>query len=808
MTLQYLSIAWLLGIAFGSVLGWPPDMLAWLAVLPAGGLVLWRREPQARLISACGLVMVAGALRFSLAAPRFDEGAIAHYNGQRGVIVRGLVADEPDVRDRTINLRLRAQALQVAGRWRDVAGDVLVQVGRYPSYGYGDVLEVQGNLETPPEFPDFSYRAYLAARDIHTMLRLPHVQVLAEGQGNPVYAVLYTFKAHAQATIAGIIPDPEASLLTGILLGNERGIPASVQEAFARTNTAHVIAISGFNIAIIAGYLSQAGQRLFGRRRAVYFVVAGIVAYTVLVGASPSVVRAAIMGGMGVVALHLGRQNDALNAVAVSASLMTLHNPFALWDVGFQLSFAATLGLILLVPRFQTLTQALLGRFLPGDRAEQAIGLVNDAVIVTLAAQVATWPIIVYNFRQLAALGMIANFLVLPAQPAVMIWGGLATIAGLIFQPAGQALGWVAWLFLAYTIRMVEAAAQLPFAFVTVDNVPMLVPAMYYALLLTILSGSRFRFVVSALARQGRGGPITPKGAEAPTTNLTRTLLSKLNWRPSARILLTVGVVVVALVWLAAFMQPDGLLHVVFVDVGQGDGIFITTPGGRQIVVDGGPSPSMMASAVGRRLPFWDRSLDLVVLTHPNEDHLAGLLPLIERYTVDFVLAGGGESRAPSYARWRSQVERRSQPPVVPRAGMRIDLGDGAWVEVLNPLGVPTGDENDDSAVLRLGLGEVTFLLTGDLEETGEELLLRSGQTVQSTVLKVGHHGSRGSSSARFLEAVQPQVAVISVGQNTFGHPAPEVLARLEGTRLFRTDRDGSVEMTTDGKGLWVKTER
>lgn len=802
MTLLYLSVAWLIGIALGASLDMPPEMFLWLALPPAGGALIWRRKSQARLLSACGLVLVAGALRYSLVVPHFDRGTIAHYNGQKEVTVRGLVADEPDIRDRSLNLRLRVRELQVDGRWQDVGGDVLLQVGRYPEYHYGDVLEVQGNLETPPEFPEFSYRAYLAARDIHAMLRRPRIQVLAEGQGNPIYATLYAFKARAQATIAEIIPEPEASLLTGILLGNERGIPENVQAAFARTNTAHVIAISGFNIAIIAAYLSQAGQRLLGRRRAVYFTVAGIVMYTVLVGASASVVRAAIMGSLSVIALHLGRQNDALNALAVSALVMTLHNPFALWDIGFQLSFAATLGLILLVPRLQERANTLLARLLPGDQAEQVVGLANDAVIVTLAAQIATWPIIVYNFRQFAVLGLLANFLILPVQPAVMIWGGLATVAGLILLPAGQALGWVAWLFLAYTIRTVEAAAQLPLAFITLDSIPVLVPAMYYGLLLAILSGSRLGFVVRALARQGSGG------AKAPTTNLRRDLLGKLNWQLSTRVLLTAGVIVVVLVWVAALTGPDGRLHVVFVDVGQGDGIFIETPGGHQLVIDGGPSPSAMASAVGRRLPFWDHSLDLVVLTHPNEDHMAGLVPLVERYSVDTILTGGGESRSPSYPRWRSLLAARSQPAVAPQAGMRLNLGDGAWLDVLNPTGAPVRSDNDDSAVLRLGLGEVTFLFTGDLEETGEALLLASGQTLQSTVLKVGHHGSRGSTSPRFLEAVKPQVAVISVGQNTFGHPAPEVLARLAGTRLFRTDRDGSVEIITDGKGLWVRTER
>ncbi len=788
MTLLYLSVAWLLGIWLGSVLRWPPEHLAWLGLPSAAGFLLWHREPRLRLLWACGLVLIAGGVRFSLSIPHFDEGAVAYYNGRENVIMRGVVAGEPDVRERSINLRLRAQEVLVDGRWRQVTGDLLVKVGRYPGYRYGDRLEVRGDLETPPVFGDFSYKDYLAARGIHGMMRWPEVQLLAEGQGNPIYAGIYALKARAQATIAAILPEPEASLLTGILLGYERGIPQRVADAFARTNTAHVIAISGYNITLIAGLLTWMARRVIGVRWATPVVLVGLAAYTVLVGAYPAVVRAAIIGGLCVIAVHYGRQAEGLISLAVAGLLMTLHNPLVLWDVGFQLSFVATLGLILLVPLLQAGFECLLSRLMAQGWARSVLGLLNDALIVTFAAQLATTPILVHNFHQFSVLGLLVNCLILPAQPGVMFAGGAATIAGLIWLPLGRLLGSVAYLFLTYTIRVVEVMATLPWAAVSVGWLPMTVYAGYYALL---------------------GGLVMlPRLDRSRLREAWQALTAHLDTKLSLAGLSLAG----ALAWTAALSTPDGLLHVAFLDVGQGDAIFVQTPGGAQLVIDGGPSSSTMAAEVGRRMPFWDREIELVVMTHPDEDHFAGLLPLLERYRVGRVLEPGVREDTTSYGQWETLIEAGHVPAVVVRAGTRIALDDGVWAEVLNPpdpLPSSEASDNTNSVVLRLGYGQVTFLLTGDLEAEGEARLLRQGLDLRSTVLKVSHHGSKTGTTGAFLAAVQPAVAVISVGaDNRFGHPAPEVLERLSGVPVYRTDQHGTVEFITDGRRLWVRTAR
>lgn len=488
MVLLYLGGAWLLGICLASLLRFPTGLI-WLAVvLPVAIIILWWRERPIRLAGACGLTMLLGALRFNASVPHFNEHSLAYYNDTGWTTIQGIVVAEPDRRDGHTNLRLDAYQIRVKDRWQDIEGTALVQASPYPRYAYGDQLEVSGLLETPPEFEDFSYRDYLARRGIYSILRRPKIRLLARGQGNPIYAALLAFKERALSTIGAMLPEPEASVLAGILLGVGHGIPKDLQEAFNATGTTHVLVISGSNIALLAGMLTAVGHRLLGRQKATPFVLAGIAMYTILVGADAAVVRAAIMGGLYVLALHYGRQTHALISLMVAASAMTLLDPQTLWDVGFQLSFAATLGLILLVPPIQEALENRLRQWLSEAGVRQALNVLNDALIVTLAAQITTTPVILYTFGRVSLVSLLTNLLILPAQPGVMIWGGIATLLGLIWLPIGQVVGWVAWLFLTYTTRVVEITAQLPFAAMEIPRPSLIVIGLYYGLLLSWLT--------------------------------------------------------------------------------------------------------------------------------------------------------------------------------------------------------------------------------------------------------------------------------------------------------------------------------
>ena len=266
------------------------------------------------------------------------------------------------------------------------------------------------------------------------------------------------------------------------------------------------------------------------------------------------------------------------------------------------------------------------------------------------------------------------------------------------------------------------------------------------------------------------------------------------------------------LAWAAFLTLPDQTVRVSFLDVGQGDAILIRTAS-YKVLIDGGPSPQALSRHLGRKLPFWDRRIDLIVLTHPHDDHLMGLMEVLERYQVGGILASPYDHDSSLYRQWRSLVREQGTIYVPARRGQEVRLGSSARLEVLHPgealLQGTNSDPNNNSVVLRLVAGPFSALLPGDVEEEAQRELIARQPGLASLVLKVPHQGARNALGDGFLDRVKPQVAVISVGEdNPFGHPAQETLQKLEGLRVFRTDRHGTIEVESDGQGYRVFPER
>ena len=545
--------------------------------------------------------------------------------------------------------------------------------------------------------------------------------------------------------------------------------------------------VTGSNITIIAGIFAGLTERLFGKRRAVWVAIAGVAVYTIFVGASAAVVRAALMGILYLWGRHLGRAAFTPVSLAAAAIGMTALNPYTLWDVGFQLSFAATVGLVLYAEPLERGAKRILAQVTSAELAQRILGLISEALLMTLAAQIVTISLILGCFGRLSLITLVTNLLILPVQSYVMIFGGIATLLGLIVRPLGQVVGWVAWVFLTYTIEVVRLTARVPFASVPVRMEGWMVWGYY------ILLGGFTWWLAQDKERR-------------------RELWSKFSSRLEAKVLAGAAVILLVLAFFAWQSLPDGRLHIVFLDVGQGDAIFIQTPSGRQVLVDGGPSESVLVSQLGRQMPFWDRTLDVMVLTHPDLDHVTGLVPVLERYQVDTVIFREVEHESEVYEYWLQLLGAEGATVYQGEAGLRLTLDEGLEMVVLHPgvelVGGREGNTNNNSVITRLTYGHVSVLLPGDIEAEVEQRLVAEEAPLGSTVLKAAHHGSCSSTTQEFLDAVDPEVVVISVGaDNHFGHPCAEVVERLDGFPVYRTDEQGVVEVITDGTRVWVETE-
>ncbi|HUT20697.1 MAG TPA: ComEC/Rec2 family competence protein, partial [Anaerolineae bacterium] len=578
-------------------------------------------------------------------------------------------------------------------------------------------------------------------------------------------------------------------LLTGILLGTETGLPAKLAADFRTTGTSHIIAISGFNMAIVSALFSRLSVRLVGRRYAAWFCTAALALYALFVGASAAVMRAAVMGAIAVWGEHFGRQNASANALFGTALAMTVWNPNTLWDLGFLLSFAATLGLIALADPLGRRFERLLARVLPVRWSERVARTLNEPLVLTTCAQLTTLPIILRSARGLSPVTLLSNILVLPAQQQVMLWGALTMGGSLVWLPLGRVLGWVAWLFLAWTIWVVEQTARLAGSTPGAGSIRLGHVWAWYGVL---GAGAWWMWQTEERRRM-----------------LWQGLGTWLRVHVGSKVLLAGLGMVAVLVWAAALSLPDGRLHVAFLDVGAGDAVWIETPSGRQVVINGGASGTAMAAHLGRRAPFWDRTLDVVVATDGADEHVLGLVPVLERYQVGQLWHPFAATETSTGGERIIALARAEGIPVgEPLAGTRIELGDGVVLSFVHP--AARGERAGPVAVVRVDYGTTCFLLSASADLEVEQEMLARGEDVRCDVLQVGAQGGEGATSLPYLEAVRPVLAVVSCAREGRGVPDERTLTRLveAGATTVRTDESGSIEVVSDGREYTVRRAR
>ncbi|HML20095.1 MAG TPA: ComEC/Rec2 family competence protein [Aggregatilinea sp.] len=788
MTLLYLVAAWIAGLVAASSAHASTGLWLLLTLLCSSLALVARSDRRWRLAFVCGMFFAAGAARSNLALREPGPDHVGYYTGSGYVTLAGTVTRPPDPRDTYTALRVDVDTLTSGSETRTVDGTVLVQAPRYGEYRYGDHVSVGGMLLTPPEFDGFSYRDYLARQGIRAMIQNAQVSVLDHGHGLPWLSVLYDIRARAGRAIDQQLPSPQAPLLSGILLGDESSIPDDVQTAFQRTGTAHIVAISGSNIVIVIGVLMGLLQPSLGRRRAAWITLIGVAAYTVFVGAAASVVRAAAMGGLAIFAAQTGRRAHGLTTLAFAAWLMTLWNPQVLWDVGFQLSVAATAGLVFFSHGFERALEAALARLFAADTARQITRWLSEPIAVSLAAQVATLPLILLYFGQLSLVSLIANALIVPLQPYVMLAGGLAAIAGLILPVLGQAFAWIAWIPLTLTIEIVRGLADLDWASFAVTITP-----------------NAAWIVTGLLAAAGLIGLLHPDDRAE--------LFAQFRQRVTTYSVAVAGAILAVLIWTVALQMPDGKLHVWYLDVGHGNAMLIQTPEGAKILVNGGPNPTELRRAVGDVLPFWDHTLDVLIVTEPSPAEVSALPSLLDSYTVHTVVTNGQDGATDTYQALMQRWESQQAQSVAASAGYIIRTDDGVQIEVLHPAAIPQDAGISGVALaLRLTYGDASFLIAPDLDTEGVDALLASNQFLGSTVLTLAGHGDDNTNTPELLAKTSPQAAVVMVGAGQrSGLPDAGVLADVEaltGQPVYRTDQDGTVEFVTDGASLSIYTLR
>ena len=766
-----LTICFLASTAVAAI-GKPPTSSSWKG---AHQLPFW------------AMLALAGAFRYELATTAFPAN---HVSGlpiyDRHIRLDGTVHSEPEPpHNSRIRALLEVQTVELDGQQRPISGKILLII-RSPDAGFdfGDRVSVHGQLRKPSPARNpggFDYGSYLVRGGVFGWMSVPPeaVTLLEKGASRgPGGWVILPIRRSMRHSVERNLSGVSAAFLKNVLFGGRSGMPEEVTDALSRTGLIHVTSVSGLHVGIVTAIFFFAFRLLgLSGKWTVAATLLAVGLYACVAGLRPSAVRAAIMASVVLIGIVIERNTNVINSLSLAGLLILAVWPQSLLDLSFQLSFAAVLSIALLY--------GPIGRVFPSTvrRPDRWWDKATFGVFsISLAAQLGTAPIVAYHFNNAPVIGILANILVVPAVSLAVVLGLLTCAFGPWLAPVAAAFNAVNSVWISGLMRLVRWFSDLPYASVRTST-----PSVWLLL------------------------------AYFPLLWLAAKAVDSLRYRK----LLVFSILLVAnlWVWKGPFFHRDEL-EVTFLDVGEGDATFVSFPNGRKMLVDGGDRRGTFDAGEQIIEPFLRSKgighLDVVLATHGDSDHIGGLVTVLQRFQVRHLLDNGHRTASRLDQEMYEWADKKGV------AQHRLSAGDSllglgeVHAVVLHPtesfareLGEGPEDSNDASVVLKLRYRGIDLLLTGDIEETAEQALLRWGGQLDAEVLKVPHHGSDTSSSERFLDAARPRWGVISARpSDRLSHPSPEVLARYarRGVPLLRTDQHGAVVLTVSDRGVRMES--
>jgi competence protein ComEC len=733
---------------------WPLFILPFLFLL-AGGI--WGGKYSLRSYSALALFLMAVLFFNWMQMPVPLDLRI-----QDGVVLTGRVETVPEFDGNRSSFVLKSKEPERAMKKIQVFCNFEAAVQK------GEEISLRGDLKLPrpPGNPgEFDYPRYLSYSGIYYLMSVKEKNAIAvisaPGRSECFFAAI---RNSGEKIIKDRLPAPEAAILLGMLLGKTDDMAPEQYRDFQKSGIVHIFSVSGLHVGFFL-LLMACLTSLCRMSPGMKLVVTGIflLLYASVVAWPVSVIRAVIMAIVGLLAYYSGRENALLNGLGLAGTIIIVSDPFALFKISFQLSFMATWGLLYLFPLLK--------------KRLQYTNRLWDLLLIPLSAQLAVLPLTAYHFNLFSPVSLLSNVLTSYLSGACVILGLLALmlaavwpwLAGIFLYPAG--------FFIELIMGLNSAVLKLPLAFWWVATPCFILIIVYYlGLLLLALSWSK------NYRKRGFG-----------YTGLCLILLF------------------ILLISLPASLYQQGVMELVLIDVGQGDSILLKSPGGKFVLVDGGGSHYSDPGSK-KLLPYLHhrgiRKIDVIINTHPDIDHLQGLEKASKGLSVAHIALPYCFKEAEEYEELKGIAARKNIPLIFLKSGQRLSLEKGCELTVLYPEGeLYYGNQyNNKSLVLNCQYGAFSFLLTGDVEKEGMQELLQQGKLGTSTVLKVPHHGSKGSLLPEFYRELNPRWAIISAGaNNSFGHPHASVLKELQeqGIEVLRTDEDGAIVFQSNGR--WVK---
>lgn len=636
--------------------------------------------------------------------------------------------------------------------------------GKYPLEG--DIVSIRGIISIPKKATNpggFDYKLFLKKKGIYAVMRVQGhaVDILSKGNLNFIEKVVYASKKRMESNYINSMPERDAKFVISIFLG-DKVVDDETLGQFRTIGISHIISVSGMHVAVITSFVFYILSLFNIRRYKVPIIVIILTFYTILTGANPPVVRAALMASIALIGTTYGKKHNSINSLSFAAFVILIFNPLMLWDVGFQLSFVATLAILYF---YKPIREKL--SFLNPK--------IRDLTALTVSAQIGTIPFTMYYYHYISIISLFSNIVIVPLADIAVILGFLSAITGLIFSPLSCLINYINIPVVEVILYITKLFNNFPYASINTIVPPLYVIVLYYGILTVLLSNF-----------------------DKKTKKIS---------------------IAIALIFVIAVSSYNYLLskelEVTFLDVGQGDSTFIRTPHGKTFLIDGGGKPVFATSAfdVGEDivLPFLYykgvTKLDGVFISHTDIDHIGGIITVLQQIRVDKVFIGVQKVYDDNFKKMIRIAKEKNIPVIFLKKGDRIEI-DGIEIYVLHPDSQNLIEENpinNNALVFKMKYKEIDFLFTGDIEKPAEEVLINLD--IKADILKVAHHGSSTSSTQEFVEKTNPKACIVQVGKNSYGLPDDRVVKYLQKKgMLYRTDKNGAIIIKTDGKRAHIIT--
>lgn len=789
MELFFITIAWIFGIIWGLYLKTSIVLFVILLIFTYTYLTIKKKIRLRKYVILFLVSVIISNIQITLLEKFFDE---KYKNVNENLEIVGTIISNPMDKQYKNQYILKVEKINENKSYKNTNLQLNVKKEE-KLLSYGDKIIIKGNFEeanTARNEGGFDYKQYLKSKNVYGIISVDKKDIKLIKKNNVGVIDLLANKVSnsMKIKIEQNLSNETSKLLSGILIGNKNNLQKEIQEDFRNSSLSHVLAISGMHVSyIMLGITFVINKMKFNKRVSKIITIFILLFFIILTGKTASVTRACFMSSYIILASLFHKKAHVLASISISLLIILIINPYLILDIGLQLSYGGTIGIVLIYPILKKLKKK------KEDKSSKFKKIIHkikdkilDIILITISANLVIFPIVLFHYNTISFTFIISNLLISPIIGIIIILGFISVFASYIISPISKVMFLILQTFLNLLIKIAHFCAELPFSKVYFPTPKIYVIIIYYVFLIFIILARNKIIVVKKINK---------------------------------KIIIIFVIIIIILNLILNFIPKTFTIY--FIDVGQGDSMLISTPKGKKILIDGGGSRDEESFNIGKQtlIPYLLNKgitkLDYILISHFDSDHVGGILSVLEELKVEKVIICEQEENE-NYRRFKEIVKNKKIKVYVVKKGDNVKIEENILLNILWPKDEKIKENaiNNNSIVAKLNYKNFSILLTGDIEKIAENEILKeyeNSNILNANILKVAHHGSKSSSINEFLEKVKPQIALIGVGEkNTFGHPNEGVLKRLENinTKIYRTDKKGEITIKINRKGcIKIKTK-